>query len=72
MQNFSKEYQPEYKFDDLHGAEMPETPSHDFVVKEMPSIPEFTRDILETNQIQNNDLGTDRILMKHSKNNMDI
>ena len=114
MRNFGKEYQPEHQFDDLHDIEMPdipETPSLDFVVKEMPSIPEFaqdipellssdltatekisateimedisnltisdlakpkqtapefTQDILETNQMQNNDLGTDRILMKYS------
>ena len=65
--NFGKEYQPEYKFDNLHDAEMPETTSPDFMIKEMPSIPEF--DILETKQMQNNDLETDRILMKHSKNN---
>ncbi|MDE6005234.1 MAG: hypothetical protein K2G88_07595 [Oscillospiraceae bacterium] len=50
MLNFGKEYEPEHKFDDLHHTEMPdmpETPSPDFVVKEMPSIPEFTQDIPE-------------------------
>ncbi|MDE5754926.1 MAG: hypothetical protein K2H89_10360, partial [Oscillospiraceae bacterium] len=129
MKNFGKEYQPEHKFDDLHDAEMPdlpETPSPDFVVKEMPSIPEFSQDIpellssdltsiekpapeimqdiadatisdlTETEKIstpeimqdipeteklapkftqdipETNNLGTDRILMKHSKNNIDI
>ncbi|MBD5142347.1 MAG: hypothetical protein HDT22_01875 [Ruminococcus sp.] len=50
MRNFGKEYQPEHKFDDLHDIEMPdipETPSPDFAVKEMPSIPEFAQGIPE-------------------------
>lgn len=54
MKNFGKTYQSEYQFDDFCDSrmpDMPETPSPDFVIKEMPSVPESIQNLPETEKI---------------------
>ena len=62
---------PEMPSPDFVVKEMPDMPdipellSSDLTATEQTAIPEMMQDIPEISQMQNNDLGTDRILMKH-------